>query len=76
MNIGKQLTVDQMAELERIRARQAYGIHRGSDYNREAELTRTIFTQIGEGALLAVCFVLGYAPFVLMGAQLWQMIFG
>lgn len=47
------MTPANAAELQNIRARQAYGIHRNSDYNREYELTRTRWTRVWEFLFLA-----------------------
>lgn len=65
MKLGKRLTPDQQAELDHIRARQAYGIHRNSDYNREHELTTTPLTKIGEALLIGAAFVLGFGWIIL-----------
>ncbi len=54
-------------ELDTIRARQAYGINRASDSNREGELMaqlHPIRTALGNAALILVGFALAVLPFV------------
>lgn len=66
------MTLTEQNELDAIRARRAYGIHRNSDYNREYELTATAWTKLGEAGIIVAAF--GFA-----GLKLWaiaQMIMG
>lgn len=54
-------------ELDNIRARQAYGIDRASDANREGELMaqlHPIRTALGNAALILVGVAMALAPFL------------
>jgi len=50
-------------EIDAIRARQAYGIHRASDYMRESELTRKWWHSIRDGLLILAGVAMTIAPF-------------